>query len=67
MTTGFSRDPETSKSRDALEEKLPEMSIPAGRHGEDEEMAGAIQFLSANEYMHGQIVALDGGFMMSEP
>ncbi|PWN19157.1 NAD(P)-binding protein [Microstroma glucosiphilum] len=67
MTTDFSRDPKTSKSRDALEEKLPTMAIPAGRHGEDEEMAGVLQFLAANEYMHGQIVALDGGFMMSEP
>ncbi|CAO1633137.1 unnamed protein product [Sympodiomycopsis kandeliae] len=65
MTTDFQRDPETSKSD--LDQKLPEMAIPARRHGLDADMAGAIQFLAANEYMHGSIVPLDGGFTLSEP
>lgn len=65
MTTDFQRDPKTSKSN--LDDKLPEMAIPARRHGYDADMAGAIQFLAANEYMHGAILPLDGGFTLSEP
>ena len=65
MTTNFERDEHTSKSN--LDKYLPEMAIPVGRHGTDEEMGSAIQFLASNEYMHGSIVSIDGGFTMSEP
>lgn len=65
MTTDWHRDEHTSKSD--LDAKLPVMSIPTQRHGHDEDMAGAIQFLAANEYVHGQVLPLDGGFTMSEP
>ncbi len=38
--------------------------IPAGRFGEPNELAGAFIFLSssASDYMHGHIMAVDGGF-----
>ena len=65
MTTDFQRDPKTSKSD--LDQKLPEMAIPSRRHGYDSDMASAIQFLASNEYMHGSILPLDGGFTLSEP
>ncbi|CAO1622434.1 unnamed protein product [Parajaminaea phylloscopi] len=63
--TADNRDPKTHKSN--LDEKLPEMAIPVGRYAYDEEMASAVIFLASNEYMHGQNLACDGGFTMSEP
>lgn len=63
--TANNHDPKTHKSD--LDQKLPKMSIPAGRYAYDEDMANAIIFLASNEYMHGQNLACDGGFTLSEP
>ena len=39
--------------------------IPAGRWGEAEDLAGAAVFLcsSASDYVHGQVLAVDGGWL----
>ncbi len=56
-TTALRNDP--SRSRQILER------IPAGRWGEPEEIAGAAVFLcsSASDYIHGHILAVDGGWL----
>ncbi len=39
--------------------------IPAGRWGEPEDLAGAVVFLcsSASDYVHGSVIAVDGGWL----
>jgi 2-deoxy-D-gluconate 3-dehydrogenase len=39
--------------------------IPAGRWGQPDDIAGAVVFLSSNaaNYVHGQILAVDGGWL----
>jgi 2-deoxy-D-gluconate 3-dehydrogenase len=39
--------------------------IPAGRWGDPEDIAGAAVFLSskASDYVHGQVLAVDGGWL----
>jgi 2-deoxy-D-gluconate 3-dehydrogenase len=39
--------------------------IPAGRWGSPEDLAGAFVFLcsDASKYMHGHILAVDGGYL----
>ena len=39
--------------------------IPAGRWGEPEDLAGAVVFLcsAASDYLHGHILAVDGGWL----
>ncbi|MDE3148802.1 MAG: SDR family oxidoreductase, partial [Acidobacteriota bacterium] len=39
--------------------------IPAGRWGEPEDLAGAVVFLasSASDYVHGQVLVVDGGWL----
>jgi 2-deoxy-D-gluconate 3-dehydrogenase len=56
-TTALRKDP--NRSRQILER------IPAGRWGEPNDIAGASVFLcsSASDYVHGQILSVDGGWM----
>jgi 2-deoxy-D-gluconate 3-dehydrogenase len=39
--------------------------IPAGRWGEPSDLGGAVVFLSspASEYVHGHVLAVDGGWL----
>ena len=39
--------------------------IPAGRWGEPDDLAGAVVFLasSASDYVHGYVLAVDGGWL----
>ena len=39
--------------------------IPAGRWGEPEDLVGAVVFLAsrAGDYVHGQVLAVDGGWL----
>ena len=38
--------------------------IAAGRPGNDSDMANAILFLATNQYLNGQIIAVDGGYLL---
>lgn len=38
--------------------------IPAKRPGKDEDMAGAILFVATNQYLNGQTIAVDGGYIL---
>lgn len=42
-----------------------ESKVPAARPGEDRDMANAILFLATNQYLNGQTVAVDGGYILS--
>lgn len=45
-------------------EKVQEKGhVPAMRGGKDEEMGMAVLFLAKNEYVNGQILAVDGGVL----
>jgi 2-dehydro-3-deoxy-D-gluconate 5-dehydrogenase len=56
-TAALQKDPE--RNRQIMER------IPAGRWGEPEDLAGAAVFLasSASDYLHGHILAVDGGWL----
>lgn len=41
--------------------------IPAGRPGKDEDMAIALLSLATNQYMTGETVRVDGGYLMKKP
>ncbi|KAL5353609.1 hypothetical protein ACLOAV_001646 [Pseudogymnoascus australis] len=38
--------------------------LPAKRPGKDQDMAGAVLFAAANQYLNGQTVAVDGGYLL---
>lgn len=38
--------------------------LPAGRPGKDEDMASAILFAVTNQYLNGQIIYVDGGYLL---
>ncbi|SPO39562.1 related to NAD(P)H-dependent oxidoreductase [Pseudozyma flocculosa] len=63
--TASDKDDETNQS--SLREKMPELNIPAGRPGRDEDMASATLFVVANQYLNGQVIPVDGGFTLTEP
>jgi len=41
--------------------------IPAGRPGREEDMAQLALLLACNEYAYGQIVTIDGGYLLEHP
>jgi NAD(P)-dependent dehydrogenase (short-subunit alcohol dehydrogenase family) len=59
-TTALRQDPQ--RSRQILER------IPAGRWGEPADIAGAAVFLCspASDYIHGHILAVDGGWLVDD-
>ncbi|KAI1804005.1 NAD(P)-binding protein [Daldinia bambusicola] len=42
-----------------------ESKVPAGRPGKDDDMAQTVLFFAANQYLNGQIVAVDGGYTLA--
>lgn len=38
--------------------------VPARRPGKDEDMAGAVLFVATNQYLNGQTIAVDGGYIL---
>lgn len=38
--------------------------LPAGRPGNDRDMANAVLFAATNQYLNGQIVPVDGGYLL---
>ncbi|KAH9948821.1 NAD-P-binding protein [Amylocystis lapponica] len=41
--------------------------IPAGRPGREEDMAQAALFLASNQYLYGQTIAVEGGYLLEHP
>ena len=53
------------KQKSALPKEKYEQKVPAGRPGKEEDMAGAILFTAANQYLNGQTVVVDGGYVLA--
>ncbi len=54
-------------SKDNQKSELPKemlKDLPAGRPGNDRDMAGAILFAASNQYLNGEIIAVDGGYLL---
>ncbi|TCD64059.1 hypothetical protein EIP91_004567 [Steccherinum ochraceum] len=66
MTTDSS-DEENKSQIPTSKQYGEEKGIPAGRPGRDEDMAQLALFLACNEYMYGQTVAVDGGYLLKHP
>lgn len=61
--TAKTSDPNTQKSELPDDYALTK-DIAAGRPGNDGDMANAVLFLATNQYLHGQIIAVDGGYLL---
>ena len=48
-----------------IEKEKFEGKVPARRPGKDEDMANAVLFAATNQYLNGQIIAVDGGYILS--
>jgi NAD(P)-dependent dehydrogenase (short-subunit alcohol dehydrogenase family) len=60
MTAGESDEKQKSQLAKEKYEK-----IPARRPGKDEDMAGAVLFTATNQYLNGQTIVVDGGYVLS--
>ncbi|XP_073122545.1 3-oxoacyl-[acyl-carrier-protein] reductase 4-like [Henckelia pumila] len=66
VAPGFIASDMTAKLGADIEKKILE-SIPLGRYGKTEEVAGLVQFLALNpaaNYITGQVLTIDGGMVM---
>ncbi|KAI9373847.1 hypothetical protein BJX61DRAFT_532807 [Aspergillus egyptiacus] len=61
MTAGESDE----KQKSALAKEKYEEKVPAGRPGKDEDMASAVLFTATNQYLNGQTIVVDGGYVLS--
>jgi len=59
MTAG-----ESDEAQKSTIEKSKYEKVPAGRPGRDKDMAGAVLFVATNQYLNGQTVVVDGGYML---
>ena len=41
-----------------------ETKVPAGRPGNDRDMASAILFVATNTYLNGETITVDGGYTL---
>ncbi|PWY69521.1 NAD(P)-binding protein [Aspergillus heteromorphus CBS 117.55] len=57
------------ESDEAQKSEVPkhkfEGKVPAGRPGKEEDMAGAVLFVASNQYLNGQTVVVDGGYVLA--
>ncbi|CEO59410.1 Putative Short chain dehydrogenase/reductase family [Penicillium brasilianum] len=53
------------KQKSSLEKEKYEGKVPAGRPGKDEDMAGAVLFTASNQYLNGQTIVVDGGYVLA--
>ncbi|KAL9624554.1 MAG: hypothetical protein Q9160_001218 [Pyrenula sp. 1 TL-2023] len=61
MTAGDSRDDQKSE----IPKEKYENKVPAQRPGKEEDMAGAVIFAVTNQYLNGQTVVVDGGYVLA--
>jgi len=61
MTAGDSD--ENQKSQ--LDQEKYQKKLPSQRTGHDKDMAGAVLFAVTNQYLNGQTVVVDGGYLLS--
>lgn len=65
MTTKESdEDQKSHLSKEKIDEKG---HVPANRAGSDEEMAQGVIFLAKNNYVNGEVIAIDGGVLLEVP
>jgi NAD(P)-dependent dehydrogenase (short-subunit alcohol dehydrogenase family) len=53
------------KQKSSLPKEQYEGKVPAGRPGKDEDMGSAILFTVCNQYLNGQTVVVDGGYVLA--
>lgn len=53
------------KQKSSIPKEKYESKVPAGRPGKDEDMAGAVLFTAANQYLNGQTIVVDGGYVLA--
>ncbi|KAI1379236.1 hypothetical protein F4677DRAFT_410992 [Hypoxylon crocopeplum] len=61
MTTEGSNEDQKSH----IEKEKYASKVPAGRPGKDDDMAQAVLFFAANQYLNGQTLAVDGGYTIA--
>jgi NAD(P)-dependent dehydrogenase (short-subunit alcohol dehydrogenase family) len=53
------------KQKSTIPKERYEDKVPARRPGKDEDMAGAVLFTVSNQYLNGQTIVVDGGFLLA--
>jgi len=56
---------ESGENQKSALPKDKKQELPASRPGNDRDMANAILFAATNQYLNGQIIPVDGGYLLS--